>query len=191
MVFGESLGAFGGEAAFRGLADVTARTDGAVWVGPPNQSRLWRGLVRGRDPGTPEWRPEYANGAQVRFMGDPSDLARGGPTWRRPRVVYLQHASDPIVWWSPDLLLHRPQWLTRPYGPDVPRAMRWYPFVTFWQVTADMAFSTDVPPGHGHRYGADTVDAWVAVAAPRGWTRARTERLRAIFQRRAARGSSS
>lgn len=191
VVFGESLGAFGGEAAFRGLSDLTARTDGAVWVGPPNESRLWRRFVRHRDAGTPQWRPQYADGARVRFMGRPADLARGGATWHRPRVVYLQHASDPIVWWSPDLLLHRPPWLRGPRGPDVPRAMRWYPFVTFWQVTADMVFSTDVPPGHGHRYGADTVDAWTAVAAPEGWTPARTARLRTIFEHRAVRGTGS
>lgn len=191
VVFGESLGAFGGEAAFRDLDDLTSRTDGAVWVGPPNQTRLWRGFVHRRDAGSPQWRPRYDGGARVRFMGARADLAREGRPWERPRVVYLQHASDPIVWWSPDLLLHRPPWLHGPRGPDVPRAMRWYPFVTFWQVTADMVFSTDVPPGHGHRYGADTVDAWASVAAPEGWTSARTARLRTIFEHRALRGSSS
>ncbi|MEV6401176.1 alpha/beta-hydrolase family protein, partial [Streptomyces sp. NPDC051907] len=28
--------------------------------------------------------------------------------------------------------------------------MVWLPFVTFWQVTADLPFSTGVPDGHGH-----------------------------------------
>jgi uncharacterized membrane protein len=28
--------------------------------------------------------------------------------------------------------------------------MVWMPFVTFFQVAADMAFSMDVPAGHGH-----------------------------------------
>jgi len=36
----------------------------------------------------------------------PADLARPSTQWRRPRVAYLQHASDPVVWWSPDLILH-------------------------------------------------------------------------------------
>ena len=26
------------------------------------------------------------------------------------------------------------------------------PFVTFWQITADLPFSTGVPGGHGHKY---------------------------------------
>src|SRR5438046_9708331 len=41
--FGESLGSFGGEAAFSGLADVQNRTDGVLFAGPPNVNTLWRG----------------------------------------------------------------------------------------------------------------------------------------------------
>ena len=60
--------------------------------------------------------------------------------------------------------------------------MRWIPWVTFWQTTADMVFSTGVPPGHGHKYKQDYVDAWVAVAQPSGWTADDTARLRALIQ---------
>ena len=60
--------------------------------------------------------------------------------------------------------------------------MRWYPIVTFWQVTADMAGnvtdSTGTPVGHGHKYGLNQLDGWVAVAAPEGWTDFDTERVR-------------
>ena len=56
-VFGESLGSFGGEAAFSGLRDIENRTDGVLWVGPPNFNELWRGLVEDRDSGSPEWLP--------------------------------------------------------------------------------------------------------------------------------------
>jgi uncharacterized membrane protein len=58
--------------------------------------------------------------------------------------------------------------------------MRWYPFVTFWQVSADMAFSTGVPAGHGHSYGAEPVAAWADIASPAGWTPQRTDQLTAI-----------
>jgi uncharacterized membrane protein len=92
-------------------------------------------------------------------------------------VVYLQHPSDPIVWWSPNLMLSRPDWLEEERGDDVLPSTRWYPFVTFWQVTADMAFSTGVPGGHGHNYGTQPVKAWAVIAAPAGWTDARTEAL--------------
>ena len=50
-VFGESLGTFGGEAAFSGLADIQNRTDGVLWAGPPNFNALWRSLVADRAPG--------------------------------------------------------------------------------------------------------------------------------------------
>jgi len=41
--------------------------------------------------------------------------------------------------------------------------MFWMPFITFWQVTADLPFSTGVPDGHGHRYSAEYVDGFNAV----------------------------
>ncbi len=96
-------------------------------------------------------------------------------------MVYLQHASDPVVWWSPNLLLHAPDWLREPRGADVSPSMRWLPWVTFWQVSADLAFSTGVPDGHGHVYKAEYVDAWAAVAQPDGWTTQDTGHLREII----------
>jgi uncharacterized membrane protein len=38
--------------------------------------------------------------------------------------------------------------------------MRWFPLVTFWQVTLDIPFAVGVPDGHGHRYTTGSVDAW-------------------------------
>ncbi|RFU19209.1 alpha/beta hydrolase [Geodermatophilus marinus] len=180
LVFGESLGTFGGEAAFSGLADIANRTDGVVWAGPPNFNELWRELVADRDAGTPEWLPVVEDGRTVRFADEAPDLAEPPGPWDRPRVVYLQNASDPIVWWSPRLLLSRPDWLEGERGPDVSPEMVWLPVVTFWQVTADLVFSTGVPDGHGHRYEADYADAWAEVAQPPGWTDADTERLRQL-----------
>lgn len=180
-VFGESLGTFGGEAAFSGLGDITNRTDGVLWAGPPNFNELWRGLVEERDEGSPEWRPVVDRGRTVRFADEAGDLDRPAGPWEEPRLVYLQNASDPIVWWSPQLVLERPDWLRGERGPDVSPDMVWLPFVTFWQVTADMAFSTGVPDGHGHSYRADYVDGWAEVAQPPGWTDADTERLRPMI----------
>ena len=85
-------------------------------------------------------------------------------------MVYLQHPSDPITWWSPALMVRRPDWLAEPRGYDVLPSMRWFPFVTFWQVTADMAVSNGVPAGHGHNFGATPVAAWAHIAPPDGWT---------------------
>jgi uncharacterized membrane protein len=181
LVFGESLGAFGGEAAFSGTDDLRNRTDGVLWVGPPNSDALWRDFTDHRDPGTPEVLPTYQHGRTVRFAARPADLDRPAAPWPFPRVVYLQHASDPIVWWSPALLLREPRWLRQPRGPDVLPDMHWYPLVTFWQVTADMAYATAVPAGHGHNYGAEQVNAWARIAPPGGWTATQTARLRGVI----------
>ncbi|MFC5007351.1 alpha/beta hydrolase [Dactylosporangium cerinum] len=182
VVFGESLGAFGAESAFSGVDDIRNRVDGMVLVGPPNSSALWQQIVDERDAGSPEVLPIYEQGATVRFAGDPaSDLDHPANAWNNPRVVYLQHASDPIVWWSLRLIVSRPEWLAEPRGRDVSPKVRWIPFVTFWQVTADMAFSTGVPAGHGHNYGPSAVPAWADVVPPQGWTPDRTAELTPII----------
>jgi uncharacterized membrane protein len=179
-VFGESLGTFGGEAAFSGLADIENRTDGVLWAGPPNFNDLWRGIVADREQSSPEWLPVVDDGRTVRFADEAPDLEKPSGPWGEPRLVYLQNASDPIVWWSPQLIFNHPDWLRGDRGPDVSQSMVWIPFVSFWQVTADMAFAVNVPDGHGHSYRADYVNGWAEVAQPPGWTDADTARLRPI-----------
>ncbi|WP_454194901.1 alpha/beta hydrolase [Nocardia sp. Marseille-Q1738] len=179
LVYGESLGSQGSEAAFDGLADLRAKVDGALWVGPPNSNRLWQQFVERRDPGSDEVEPVYADGLVVRFANDAADLARPNSEWRPPRIAYLQHASDPIVWWSTDLIFSQPDWLSEPRGSDVSSQMRWWPFVTFWQVAADLTNAQAVTDGHGHRYGSLVLDGWAAIAAPPDWTAERSERIRA------------
>ncbi|MBL1078924.1 alpha/beta hydrolase [Nocardia sp. 2] len=178
LVYGESLGSQGSEGAFTGLDDIRTLVDGVLWVGPPNSNRIWSSLEQRRDPGTPEILPIYADGLIVRFAGVAENLNRPAGQWLSPRIVYLQHASDPIVWWSPDLLFERPDWLAEPRGTDVSKSMRWWPIVTFWQVSADLANAQGVPSGHGHRYGTLVLDGWVAVAQPEGWTNELADRIR-------------
>ncbi|MFC6094347.1 alpha/beta hydrolase [Saccharothrix lopnurensis] len=184
VVYGESLGAFGGQAAFDGLGDMTTRTSGALWTGTPNSTRVWEDLTAERDPGTPQRLPVVDSGAAVRFADDPGDLDLSAP-WGGSRVVYLQHATDPVVWWSPQLLTRRPDWLAEPRAPDVSPQMTWLPAITFWQLTMDLVFAADVPPGQGHHYGpVETVEAWVHVLDPPGWTAADTERYRELVEGR-------
>ncbi|MDL5156536.1 alpha/beta hydrolase [Actinomycetospora termitidis] len=180
VVFGESLGALGSQAAFDSVDEVR---DGALWNGPPNSSPLWRSLLERRDPGTPAVRPVVGNGERVRFGGGSATpfLTTSPPApWPGPRVVYLQHPSDPVVWWSPRLLWERPDWLAEPPGDDVLPNVRWYPLVTFWQVTMDMIRAQEVPFGHGHNYGPESLDAWMDVVPPPGWTPADTARVHAV-----------
>ena len=179
LVFGESLGAYGIEAAFDGPDDLLSKVDGAVLAGSPNFSPIRSEITRDRDPGSPVWRPEYEAGRHFRFAQWPArDLARPEGPWRGPRVVYLQNASDAIVWWSWDLALERPRWLSPPLGPDITGEVGWFPFVTFWQTTVDLAVSYDVDAPHGHRYGTGSVEAWRAVAPPEGWSKGDFRRLK-------------
>jgi uncharacterized membrane protein len=178
VVFGESLGSFGGEAPFLSPNNIIARTDGALFSGPTFNNTMRDAITDNRDPGSPEWLPIYDEGAHVRFAARPDNLGRPEAPWGTPRIAYLQHASDPIAWWTPDLLFAEPDWLREPRGYDVSSDMNWIPVVTFLQVAADMAVAVNVPDGHGHRYVKDVVNAWAAVLRPPGWTPEKTERLR-------------
>lgn len=180
ILYGESLGSYGIESAFADLDELADSMDGALLVGPTNANPLWRQAVRERDRSSPVWRPRLDGGRRVLFVEAPADLALPDRPTARPRVIYLQNSSDPVVWWTPRLLWRRPQWLDSPRGPDVPTATRWVPLVTFWQVTLDLVFATRVPVGHGHRYGAEIVDAWTALAAPPDWSAGDSARLRAV-----------
>ncbi|WP_254665982.1 alpha/beta-hydrolase family protein [Streptomyces sp. WMMB 322] len=187
VVFGESLGAYGIEAAFDGPGDLLSKVDGAVLAGTPGYSPIRKEITARRDAGSPVWRPQYEGGRNFRFAQWPAkDLARPRGPWQKPRVVHLQNASDPIVWWSWDLAVERPRWLREPLGPDITDEVRWFPFVTFWQTTVDLAVSYDVDAPHGHRYGTGSVEAWTAVAPPDDWEAADHQRLKRYMERRKA-----
>lgn len=177
VVFGESLGSFGGEAPFGSMPTLLARTDGALFSGPTFSNTLWNDVTRDRRPGSPEWQPVYRYGDQVRFIAEGGDLPEVDGQPHDTRVVYVQHASDPISWWSPELILNKPDWLREQRGPDVLASTRWIPFVTFLQVSADMAVAANVPDGHGHTYLAAIPAAWAWILTPEGWTPEKTAKL--------------
>ncbi len=163
-VAGESLGSFGGEAAFTGENDLANRTSGALFAGPPNFNTLFRQFSDQRDPGSPEVQPVYQDGRIVRFTNDPTTgIPPAGQPWSGSRILYLMHPSDPIVWWSPHLIFSEPDWISEPPGKDVLKGIFWVPFVSFWEITADLPFATGVPAGHGHKYTAEYVDGWNTV----------------------------
>lgn len=173
VTYGESLGSYGGQDGFSGLQDMTVRTDGALWVGTPSFTENRRFLTGNRDPGSPQYRPIYEQGRQVRWIAGPNgftDLWGWGAEWEEPRVVYIQHPTDGVVWWSPDLILNQPDWLREPLGPGVHPRLRWIPVITFWQVTMDMFVSGQMPPGYGHTYLREYAAGWAAIAPSEGWT---------------------
>lgn len=178
LLFGESLGSFATEFAFKDIDELQASTDGALLVGPTFSNPMWKQLTDDRIAGTPQWLPEVRNKG-VRFAGTPQDLVGAFDPSTTSRVVYLQNASDPISWWSRDLWYRYPDWAGRPAAPDRSPAFQWMPIITFWQVVMDLTDSLGVPTGHGHHFGSNVVDGWVAISAPDGWTDADTRRLKA------------
>ena len=184
VVFGESLGSYGTETTFGDLESMAAGADATLLVGPPFANPIWHELVDGRDEGTPVWDPEYDDGSMVRFVQNAEELRSANGPSAGLRVMYLQNSSDPVVWWSPQLLYQPPEWLDAPRGPDISPDMSWYPGVTFWQTVVDLGFSTTVPTGHGHVYGSSVVDAWAALLQPPDWTTADTVRLRTLLDSR-------
>ena len=182
VVFGESLGSFGTEHAFAGMTDLATKIDGGMLMGPPWFNPLWGPLTEAREPGTPVWRPIYEGGETVRFAVNPTEDLKNPPNpWPEPRLVYLQNSSDPIVWFSISSMLSKPEWMDDPRGPDVTPDMEWYPFITSFQLLADLAYSTGVPGGHGHKYGSNAVDGWAALVAPDDWSEADTLELKEII----------
>ncbi len=180
LIFGESLGTYGTEKTFGTAADMVEGADGILLEGPTFANPIHRELTAGRAPGSTVWDPSYPH-LPVEFSSEADELRDlAGP----PRkVVYMQNSSDPVVWWSPSLLWHKPDWLKGQRGPDVTPDMHWYPVITFWQTTVDLLFANKAPVGHGHVYKSSAVDGWAALAPPPGWTLGDTLRLRALLDR--------
>ncbi|WP_114856481.1 alpha/beta-hydrolase family protein [Brachybacterium sp. YJGR34] len=167
-VAGESLGSFGGQSAFRDVTDMLERVDGAVWTGTPSFTPLWHQISARSRPGSPAVAPIIDDGRHIRVVTRPRDLGRdywGGryESWQHPRVVYAQHPSDPVVWFDLPLLWKEPTWLQERVGHDVTPAIRWFPWISFWQIAADMPLSIAATGGHGHSYHEEMVPIWAAV----------------------------
>ncbi len=179
---GLSLGALGAA----GSADVfTVFEDpiqGGVFSGPPFACAEWARATKQRNPGTPMWLPRWRDGSMLRFTGRESSLNDGYKHWGQMRFVYIQHASDPMTFFSPDMFYRKPAWLVGERGPDVSPHLRWYPIVTFLQTAFDLTMATTVPPGYGHNIAPSSyIDTWVEVTEPANWSAADTARLKQRF----------
>ena len=153
---GLSLGALGSETSADLFTLFEDPIQGALWSGPPYQSRHWVELTRDRNPDSPAWRPTFRDGAMLRFTGQENVLDDAERPWGLMRFVYLQYASDPMTFFANDLLYQAPDWLQPPRGPDVSPYLRWSPVVMFLQVGFDIPMATTVPTGYGHNYAPAT-----------------------------------
>lgn len=179
-LYGISLGAWSSMYSFNIFQMVNDPIDGALWVGPPFPSELWRRAVDNRNPDSPYVLPRINSGDLIRFSSQfvhPEDL---GKVWGRMRIVFLQYASDAIVFFDPLSLFRKPAWITEPPAPDVSPDLVYVPVVTQAQLLIDMALATAVPPlGFGHNYAAsDYIDSWAAVTNPEGWSEEDSRRLK-------------
>ena len=165
FVCGESLGAFASQSVFESFEDVLARVDGALWVGTPSFTPMHAALTAARHKGSPEVAPVVHNARRVRFVNEPSDLRTDlygrelGP-WGFPRVVYAQHPSDPVVWWTNKLIWTQPDWLRERAGRDVSMNVEFTRFATYIQVLADLPVAGTAPGGHGHTYHEELIPLW-------------------------------
>lgn len=169
VVYGLSLGAHGTQEAFGDLDTMRAATDGALLVGSPNGSTMWRTLTASRDEGSPEWQPVIDDGREVRWMSIEGDFEVLGPDWEEPHVAYLQHATDPITWLGLELIWSEPDWLTpEERASEISDSMRWIPGVTALQLIVDMFVGTSVPASYGHNYGDVVVEGWRGIVGDAG-----------------------
>jgi uncharacterized membrane protein len=157
VLFGESLGAWTSQDPFvdqgtRGLVDLGI--DHAIWIGTPHFSK-WKEQVLYDD------RADVDRSLVRVFAGIDEWLALDPAERARVRYVMITHHDDGVGLFGPELAIQAPDWL----GPidqrpaQVPKAMRWMPSVTFFQVLVDMKNSATVVPGEfaakGHDYRAD------------------------------------
>ncbi len=179
-LYGLSLGSLGVESILTSVNIINQPIHGAFMAGPPFVNPLHDKFERNRDPGSAQWRPIYQNGRTVQFTSQESGFGIPAGPWGPTRIAYLQHGSDPVVFFNSGLAFSIPDWLQhedqRP--PDVSSEMVWVPVITMWQVAADLLAAGSVPEGFAHLYQmVENADAWIAMTDPDGWTDEDTAQL--------------
>jgi uncharacterized membrane protein len=178
---GLSLGSLNSDRSFQLFDIIDDPIDGALWIGPPFMHKTWRQATDYREVSSPAWLPRFRQGNVVRFMNQQSDFATNPQGWGSFRIGFLQHASDPIVFFEPGAAWREPSWMKHPRGPDVSPELRWFPVVTMLQLAADMIVGT-APAGFGHNYSANEyLTAWFGLTEPQGWSVEELERLQNYF----------
>lgn len=170
-LYGLSLGAYGSQASISRVETLNDPVDGALWVGSPFMSEFWNRITNNRDEGSPAWLPIYQGGRVIRFTGPDNSLQIPGVEWQDNRIVYVQNATDPVVFFSTDYLWKNPEWLQGERGPGVTEDMNFYPLVTFWQLAIDFFSADGTPEDFGHLYSKSTyIESWAALTEPEGWS---------------------
>jgi uncharacterized membrane protein len=179
---GLSLGAMNSQLSAQLFEMIDDPIQGALWSGPPFVSALWQTVTERRNPGSLARLPQFRDGRMLRFM-DQSGFPGDPRSWGPVRVVYLQYASDPIVFFSIRDFFREPNWMLEPRGHDVSSQLTWFPIVTGLQLILDMLVANKTPAGFGHVYAPQHyIDAWVAVTDVEGWSRDQIRSLKKHFE---------
>jgi uncharacterized membrane protein len=169
VVYGVSLGAEALQQVF-GTADaLIGGVEGAVFAGTPAGTPLSTQLRAQRDPGSPVVEPVLSTVPQVQFFPDAPSVSEFSGEWLAPRIAFLEHGNDPVVWMDFSIFYRKPEWLSAGQrSPAISDQMVFIPLVTGLQGLADMAMAEGVPDDAGHRYGDATFFAWIQVTGDGG-----------------------
>jgi len=179
---GLSLGALGSADSAELISIIGDPVNGALWSGPPFMSRTWNALTRGRNSESPQWRPIFRDSSMFRFMTQDGFADLQDAEWGPLRIVYLQHASDPMSFFSTSLAYSRPDWYSSNRGRDVSPYLKWFPLVSFFQIAFDIPMATSVPLGYGHNFAPEQyIEAWIEVTQPQNWHPDDTIKLKKHF----------
>ncbi len=161
---GLSLGAMNSQLSLDIYNIIGDPVNGALWSGPPFRSARWKAATAARSPGTPEWLPRFRDGSVIRFANQQHAPDQFAAPWGPLRVIYLQYASDPVVFFDAASAFREPEWMKAPRGPDVSPELTWIPVVTMLQLLFDMMIATTSPIGYGHIYAPQHyIDCWVSL----------------------------
>ena len=161
---GLSLGAMNSQLSLDIYNVIGDPVNGALWSGPPFRSVRWKAATAARSPGTPEWLPRFRDGSVIRFANQEHAPDQFAAPWGPLRVIYLQYASDPVVFFDAASAFREPDWMKAPRGPDVSPELTWIPVVTMLQLLFDMMIATTSPIGYGHIYAPQHyIDCWVSL----------------------------
>lgn len=181
---GLSLGALNSQLSLDIYNVIGDPVNGALWSGPPFRSARWKAATTARTPGTPEWLPRFRDGSVIRFANQEHAPDQFAAPWGPLRVIYLQYASDPVVFFDAASAFREPEWMKAPRGPDVSPELTWIPVVTMLQLLFDMMIATTSPVGYGHIYAPQHyIDSWISLTDAEISSPDRT-RLKSLFASR-------
>jgi uncharacterized membrane protein len=182
-VFGLSLGALATETSLNIATMLDNPIQGGLLVGPPFPSTIAPLLTKQRNIDSPQWLPVIHDGSLVRFSAQTNQLKNGDWTWGPMRFVYIQYASDPMVFFSLDLYRKEPDWMRGVRGHDVSPDFKWYPVITALQVLFDLPMADRMPRGSSHNYSANSyIDGWIEVTQPENLSPDDEDKIRTHFK---------